>query len=45
MPFQMTDPELRRWLLVLHQIKAMRGTMRMRPQANGEQRPISRLSR
>jgi len=31
MPFQMTDPELRRWLLVLHQVKAMRATMRMRP--------------
>lgn len=31
MPFQMTDPELRCWLLVLHQVKAMRGVMRMRP--------------
>ena len=31
MPFQMNDAELRRWLLVLHQIKAMRGVMRMRP--------------
>jgi len=31
MPFQMTDPALRRWLLVLHQVKSMRGTMRMRP--------------
>lgn len=31
MPFQMTDLELRRWLLVLHQVKAMRATMRMRP--------------
>ena len=31
MPFQMTDPELRRWLLVLHQVKSMRGVMRMRP--------------
>lgn len=29
--FQMTDPELRRWLLVLHQVASMRATMRMRP--------------
>jgi hypothetical protein len=31
MPFQMTDPELRRWLLILHEVKAMHGVMRMRP--------------
>lgn len=28
---QLTDPELRRWLLVLRQLKGMRATMRMRP--------------
>jgi hypothetical protein len=31
MPFQMTDSDLRRWLLVLLQVKSMRGVMRMRP--------------